>query len=67
MDALVAAAFFVPGSAGVQEAGYVGLGAAFGVPPDMALGVSLLRRARDLALGVPILLAFQWVELRRLR
>ncbi len=67
LDALVAAAFIVPGSAGVQEAGYVGLGAAFGVPPDMALGVSLLRRARDVALGVPILLVFQWVELRRIR
>ncbi len=67
LDALVAAAFIVPGSAGVQEAGYVGLGAAFGVPPDMALGVSLLRRARDLALGVPILLVFQWIELRRIR
>jgi putative membrane protein len=67
LDALVAAAFVVPGSAGVQEAGYVGLGAAFGVPPDMALGVSLLRRARDVALGVPILLVFQWIELRRFR
>ena len=67
LDALVAATFIVPGAAGVQEAGYVGLGAAFGVPPDMALGVSLLRRARDLALGVPILLMFQWIELRRLR
>ncbi len=67
LDALVAATFIVPSAAGVQEAGYVGLGAAFGVPPDMALGVSLLRRARDLALGVPILLVFQWIELRRLR
>jgi len=67
LDALVAAAFVVPGAAGVQEAGYVGFGAAFGVPPDMALGVSLLRRARDLALGLPILLVFQWIELRRIR
>ncbi len=67
LDALVAAAFVVPGAAGVQEAGYVGFGAAFGVPPDMALSVSLLRRARDLALGLPILLAFQWIELRRIR
>ncbi len=66
LDALIAAAFVVPGAAGVQEAGYVGLGAAFGVPPDMALSVSLLRRARDLALGLPILLAFQWIELRRI-
>ena len=67
LDALVAAAFIVPGAAGVQEAGYVGLGAAFGVPPDVALGVSLLRRAKDLALGVPILAAWQWMELRRVR
>ena len=65
LDALVGAAFVVPGAAGVQEAGYVGLGAAFGVPPDLALGVSLLRRARDLALGLPILLAWQWMEWRR--
>jgi putative membrane protein len=67
LDALVGAAFLVPGAAGVQEAGYVGLGAAFGVPPDMALSVSLLRRARDLALGLPILLVFQWIELRRIK
>ena len=67
LDALVGAAFVVPGGAGVQEAGYVGLGAAFGVPPDVALSVSLLRRARDLALGLPILLVWQWMELRRVR
>lgn len=65
LDALVGAAFVVPGAAGVQEAGYVGLGAAFGVPPELALGVSLLRRARDLALGLPILLAWQAMEWRR--
>jgi len=67
LDALIGAAFFVPGAMGVQEAGYVGLGAAFGVPPEVALSVSLLRRARDLALGLPILLVFQWLEVRRIR
>ena len=67
LDALVAATFVVPGAVGVQEAGYVGLGAAFGVPPDLALSVSLLRRARDLALGLPILLVFQWIELHRMK
>jgi putative membrane protein len=66
LDALVAAAFVVPGAAGVQEAGYVGIGALFGVPPDLALSLSLLRRAKDLAWGVPILLAWQWREVRRL-
>jgi putative membrane protein len=66
LDALVAAAFIVPGAAGVQEAGYVGIGALFGVPPDLALSVSLLRRAKDLVWGVPILLLWQWREVRRL-
>ena len=66
LDALVAAAFVVPGAAGVQEAGYVGIGAWFGVPPDLALGASLLRRAKDLVWGLPILAAWQWRELRRL-
>jgi putative membrane protein len=66
LDALIAAAFLVPGAAGVQEAGYVGIGALFGVPPDLALGVSLLRRAKDLVWGVPILLLWQWREVRRL-
>lgn len=66
LDALIAAAFLVPGAAGVQEAGYVGIGALFGIPPDLALGVSLLRRAKDLVWGVPILLIWQWREVRRL-
>jgi glycosyltransferase 2 family protein len=61
------ASFFVPGNIGVQEAAYVGLAAAFGVPPEAALSVSLLRRARDMALGIPILLAWQATELRGLR
>lgn len=67
LGALMGAAFLVPGGAGVQEAGYVGLGVVFGIAPEVALGVSLLRRARDLAFGVPILLGWQWSEVRRLR
>ena len=66
LDAVVAVAFVVPGAVGVQEAGYVGLGAIFGIPPDLALGVSLLRRAREASWGVPILALWQWQELRRL-
>ena len=44
-----------------------GLGAIFGVPPELSLGVSLVRRARDLVVGVPILLIWQFFEARRLR
>jgi glycosyltransferase 2 family protein len=67
LHAVLAAAVLVPGYAGVQEAAYIAIGALFGQPPEMALGVSLLRRARDLALGVPILLIWQFFELRHQR
>jgi putative membrane protein len=55
-------AFMVPMAAGVQEGGYLLVGAAFGLPPDQALALSLLKRGRDLALGVPPLLGWQIVE-----
>ena len=50
--ALRSAAFFVPAAAGVQEGGYVLLGAALGIGPDIALALSLLKRGRELVLGV---------------
>ena len=62
LHAVLAMAILVPGYAGVQEAAYAGIGAMFGQPPELALGVSLLRRARDIALGVPILLVWQYTE-----
>ena len=67
LSALADAAFLVPVNAGVQEAGYAGLGAIFGVPPELSIGVSLVRRARDIVVGVPILLLWQYLEVRRLR
>jgi putative membrane protein len=67
LSAAAAVAFLVPVNAGVQEAGYAGLGAIFGVAPDLSLGVSLVRRARDILVGIPILLIWQVVEVRRMR
>jgi glycosyltransferase 2 family protein len=67
LSAMAAMAFLVPVNAGVQEAGYAGLGAIFGVPPELSLGVSLVRRARDLTVGVPILLIWQGFEMQRWR
>jgi putative membrane protein len=64
LQVLMTVAFLVPAAIGVQEAGYASLGLAFGVPPDLSLGVSLVRRARDLALGVPILLVWQLTAAR---
>jgi putative membrane protein len=48
-------AFLVPNAIGVQEGAYVILGTALGLTPELALGLSLLKRARDLALGLPTL------------
>ncbi len=67
LHAVLAAAVLVPGYAGVQEAAYAGVAPLFGQPAELALAVSLLRRARDVALGVPILLAWQLAEARRAR
>ena len=67
LHALLIPAFVVPGYAGVQEAGYAAIGTLFGIPPEISLGVSLLRRARDIAIGTPVLLIWQLIEMRRLR
>jgi len=65
VHAMRAIAFAVPSALGVQEGAYILLGAAFGLPPEFALGVSLLRRGRDLLLGVPALLTWQISEGRK--
>lgn len=59
------AAVFIPNALGVQEAAYAVLAPVFGVGAEFGLAVSLLRRARDIAVGVPILLIWQAVEGRR--
>jgi putative membrane protein len=58
-------AFLVPNAVGVQEGAYVALGALLGLGPETALALSLLKRARDVAIGVPVLLAWQAIEGRR--
>ena len=55
----------VPQALGVQEGGYIMLGALFGLSAEAALALSLVRRARDLVIGLPILLVWQVVEGRR--
>jgi putative membrane protein len=57
-----AATFMVPGALGALEASYVLFGAMFGLPADTALAISLSKRVRELALGVPGLLLWQFVE-----
>ena len=67
LNGLRSLAFAIPGALGVQEAGYVALGALFALPPDMAIALSLLRRGRDLAIGIPGVLSWQAIEGNRLR
>ena len=59
-------AFAIPNAAGVQEGAYILLGGALGLTPEMALALSLLKRARDLAIGLPALAAWQALEGGRL-
>ena len=56
------AAFFVPGALGVQEGGIMVLGALIGLGPDTALALSLIKRVRELTLGLPGLVAWQVSE-----
>jgi uncharacterized membrane protein YbhN (UPF0104 family) len=67
LEALRSAAVFVPAAIGVQEAGYAALVPLFGLSPETGVAVSLMRRARDIAVGIPALLAWQLVEARRIR
>ena len=59
-------AFAIPNAVGVQEGAYVLIGAAFGLTPEMALAISLLKRARDLVIGLPALGTWQAAEGGRL-
>ena len=63
--ALRSAAVVVPGALGVQEAGYALLLPLFGLPAEMGLAISLLKRAREIVIGIPVLLAWQGMEGRR--
>ncbi len=66
IDCLIAtmrsAAFMVPGGIGVQEGAYVVACGLFGIGPDVAIALSLLRRGRDIAIAIPSLLAWQVLE-----
>jgi len=59
-------AFFVPGAIGVMEGGYVLLGPIFGLPAETALSLALIKRGRDLAIGLPATAVWQILEGKRL-
>jgi glycosyltransferase 2 family protein len=59
-------AFAIPNAVGVQEGAYILIGTSFGLAPEMALALSLLKRARDLTIGLPAIGVWQIVEGARL-
>ena len=66
LHAVRGAAFAVPSALGAQEGALVVLCAAFGIPPEQAIALSLVKRAADVVLGVPGLLGWQMLEWGRL-
>jgi putative membrane protein len=63
-QALKAVGFAVPGALGVQEGGYIVVCQVFGLSPEMAIALSLMKRLREVGLGVPGLLAWHRAEAR---
>jgi len=62
VQAVRSAAFIVPGALGVQESGYIVLGGLIGLGPELGLSLALVKRVRELLVGLPGLLAWQIEE-----
>lgn len=65
LEGLRSATVFIPAAIGVQEIGYAALAPVFGLTPEIGLAISLLRRARDIVVAVPVFLIWQAIEGRR--
>ena len=61
-QAIRGAAFAIPGALGAQEGGLIAICAIFGVPANVAVAVSLIKRVPDVVFGVPSLLGWQMLE-----
>jgi putative membrane protein len=61
-QAAKAAGFVVPGALGVSESGFVMVGALFGLAPPVSIALALIKRLREIVLGLPALAAWQCLE-----
>ena len=59
------AGFAVPGALGVQEGGFILVCGLFGLAPDVAIALSMLKRLREITIGATGLLTWQWHEMTR--
>lgn len=64
IESLVMAArslgFAVPGALGVQEGGFIVVAGLFGVTPDNAIVLSVIKRAREISVAIPSVIMWQW-------
>jgi hypothetical protein len=63
-QALKAVGFAVPGALGVQEGGYIVVCGLFHLSPEIGIALSLIKRLREVALGLPALAAWPVMERR---
>ena len=63
-QALKAVGFAIPGALGVQEGGYLLVCGLFALPPQVAIALSLMKRLREMALGIPAIVAWRVYEQR---
>jgi len=63
--AVRSAAFLLPGALGAQEAGIVAVCLMLGLPAEAGLALALVKRIREVGVGLPGLLAWAWLEQRR--
>lgn len=61
-QAVRSAAFFIPGGLGAQEAGFLLFGLIYGLPPEAGLALSLIKRLREVLLGIPGIFVWQMIE-----
>jgi uncharacterized membrane protein YbhN (UPF0104 family) len=54
----------VPGALGVQEGGYIVICGLYGLSPELAIALSLVKRLREIAVGLPALVVWRWFEAR---
>ena len=64
VQAVASAAFLMPGALGLQEAGFIGLGALLGLDAEVSAALAVARRLRDLLVFLPGLLFWARAERR---
>jgi putative membrane protein len=64
-QAAKAVGFAVPGAIGVQEGGYVVVCRLLGITPEIAIALSLVKRLREVVLGIPGLILWHRIEATR--